>query len=74
MARLPFIGRGIKERQESLRQAALAKERSAERLRDAEQARDEGVRLEATLQYIRRANHFAERFGSAMRGDSGIDS
>lgn len=68
MAKIPFVGRGICERQEALRQAAEAKEASAESLKEAREVSDEGIRLQAKLEYIRRANHFAERFGSALKG------
>ena len=70
MAKIPLFGRGVRERQESLRQAAAAKVKSAEDLRRAESLSAEGARLEATLSYVRRANHFAERFGSALRGNA----
>lgn len=68
MTRIPFVGRGIRERQEALRQAAEAKESSAESLREARQVGEESIELRAKLEYIRRANHFAERFGSALKG------
>jgi len=63
-----MIGRGISKRQESLREAAEAKKKSAEHLKQAKRIRDESHDLQMNLYNIRRENHFAERFGSALKG------
>lgn len=68
MAKLPIIGRGVRARQRSLDEAAEAKTKSADSLREAKAIGHESKRVQESLTKILRENHFAERFGDAMRG------
>lgn len=68
MAKLPIIGRGVRARQRSLEEAAEAKVKSAGLLEEAKVIGHESRRVQASLNKILRENHFAEKFGDAMRG------